>query len=67
MRVERPKLQIDITVEAREHLKSLAYSRGQTLTQFILLAAAEAGDSKAKKLIEKSMEEKRHRSSSKQK
>lgn len=44
-------MQIDITQEARDHLKSLAYSRGMTLSVFMLTAAAEAGDGKAKRLI----------------
>jgi hypothetical protein len=62
----RPKLQIDISPQARDYLKALAYSRGQTLTEYILIAAAEAGDAKAKKLIEESMKLKHHKSVSKQ-
>jgi hypothetical protein len=64
--VARTQLQIDITTEARDHLKSLAYSKGLTLKEYILKAAAEMGDAKAKRLIEVSLSATRIRSLNKQ-
>lgn len=52
------KLQIEITKEAKDHLKALAYSKGLTLTEYILNAAADHGDAKAKKLIAAILENK---------
>jgi uncharacterized protein (DUF1778 family) len=63
----RPKIQIDISPEARAYLKSLAYSRGQSLTEYILKAAADAGDAKAKRLIEESIKLKNKKAVNKRK
>lgn len=54
----REKMQIDITKEARDHLKALAYSKGMTLSVFMLKAAAAQGDAKAKRLIAQILKEK---------
>lgn len=51
--VPRTKLQIDISDEARAHIKALAYSKGMTLTEYVITAIADKGDAKAKKLLEK--------------
>jgi hypothetical protein len=64
--VARTQLQIDITTEARDHLKSLAYSKGLTLKEYVLKAVAEMGDAKARKLIEASLSVKRTKSISTQ-
>lgn len=48
----RLRFQIDTTKDVRDYAKAYAYQNGLTLNEFILLAIANAGDGKLKKLIE---------------
>jgi len=47
----RSKLQIDASKVVRDHAKAFAYQNGLSLNEFVLLAIAEAGDAKLKKLV----------------
>lgn len=51
----RPKLQIDASSDVRERAKAVAYDRGLSLTEFVLLALAKEGDKKLSGLIEKDL------------
>jgi hypothetical protein len=51
----RPKLQIDASSAVRERAKAVAYDRGLSLTEFVLLALAKEGDKKLTTLIEKDL------------
>lgn len=51
----RPKLQIDASAAVRERAKAVAYDRGMSLTEFVLLALAKQGDKKLTALIEEDL------------
>ena len=54
----RQKLQIDAPDEIRERAKAVAYTRGSSLTDFVLEALSKMGDAKLTKLIAKELEQK---------
>ena len=47
----RSRFQIDASKATRDYAKALAYKQGLSLTEFVLLAMAEVGDAKLKKLV----------------
>ncbi len=47
----RSRFQIDASKTTRDYAKAFAYQHGLSLTDFVLLAMAEVGDSKLKKLV----------------
>lgn len=47
------RFQIETTKEIKDHLKTLAYSEGKTLTEFFYEAIQDCGDKKLKVLIQK--------------
>jgi hypothetical protein len=51
----RPKLQVDASPAVRVRAKAVAYDRGLSLTEFVLLALAKEGDKKLANLIEKDL------------
>ena len=51
----RPKLQIDASSAVRERAKAVAYDRGLSLTEFVLMALSKEGDKKLASLIEKDL------------
>lgn len=51
----RPKLQIDASSAVRERAKAVAYDRGLSLTEFVLLALSKENDKKLSALIEKDL------------
>jgi len=51
----RPKLQIDASAELRQRAKAVAYERGLSLTEFVLLALSKEGDKKLAELIKKDL------------
>lgn len=51
----RPRFQINASTELINHAKALAYSRGLSLTEYILQAAAKDGDEKMKQLVKKEL------------
>ena len=51
----RPRFQINASTELINHAKGIAYSRGLSLTEYILQAMAKDGDEKLKKLVEKEL------------
>lgn len=53
----RPRFQVNASNELISHAKSIAYSRGVSLTEYVLKAIAKDGDEKMKKLVEKELAE----------
>jgi hypothetical protein len=51
----RPKLQIDASAAVRERAKAVAYDRGLSLTEFVLMALSKEGDKKLASLIDKDL------------
>ena len=54
---KRPKLQIDASPQIRQRAKAVAYARGISLKEFVLLALAKAGDKELAKLINKELKD----------
>jgi hypothetical protein len=50
-KTSRLRLQIDTSKEVRDYAKAYAYQNGLSLNEFVLLAIAESGDTKLKKLV----------------
>lgn len=57
MATNRPQLRIDASDDIRNRAKAVAYSRGLSLTEFVLQALSKANDKELTKLIEKDLEE----------
>ncbi|HVQ44181.1 MAG TPA: hypothetical protein VMT30_04420 [Candidatus Saccharimonadia bacterium] len=51
----RPRFQINAAPEILNEAKAIAYSRGLSLTEFVLQALAKDGNDKLKKLVEKDL------------
>jgi hypothetical protein len=51
----RPRFQINASPETLNRAKAIAYSRGLSLTEFVLQALAKEGDEELKKLINKDL------------
>jgi hypothetical protein len=51
----RPRLQINASTELINQAKAIAYSRGLSLTEYILQAMAKDGDEKLKQLVKKEL------------
>jgi hypothetical protein len=51
----RPKLQIDASPAVRKRAKAVAYDRGVSLTEFVLLALSKEGDKQLTALIEEDL------------
>lgn len=57
MATERPQLRIDASKKVINRAKAVAYGRGETLTEFVLLALSKAGDKELAKFIEQDLDE----------
>lgn len=53
----RPRFQINASTELINHAKAVAYSRGLSLTEFVLQAMAKDGDEKLKTLVSQELGE----------
>lgn len=51
----RPRFQINASTELINHAKAVAYSRGISLTEYVLQAMAKDGDEKMKQLVKKEL------------
>ncbi|MGB3009631.1 MAG: hypothetical protein WBB33_04740 [Candidatus Saccharimonadales bacterium] len=52
----RTQIRIDASKSLINRAKAIAYGRGQSLTEFVLLALANTGDKELTKLVEKDLE-----------
>ena len=52
----RTQIHIDASKSLINRAKAIAYGRGQSLTEFVLLALAKTGDKELTKLVEKDLE-----------
>lgn len=58
---ERPQLRIDASKKVTNRAKAIAYSNGQSLTEFVLRALAKTGDKELAKLIDEELKERANR------
>jgi len=67
MAKSRSQFQIDISPEIRNRAKAVAYGRGLTLTELILLAFTKTGDKELAGLAEQELKDRANRSRSSKK
>lgn len=60
MTADRPQLRIDASVAVKNRAKAIAYSRGLSLTEFVLQALAKE-DKELAKLIAKDLDDRQQR------
>ncbi len=61
MTADRPQLRIDASAGVKNRAKAVAYSRGLSLTEFVLQALAKEGDKELTKLIAKDLDDRQQR------
>lgn len=61
MTADRPQLRIDASLAVKNRAKAVAYSRGLSLTEFVLQALAKESDKELTKLIKNDLEDRQQR------
>jgi len=61
MTAKRSQIQIDVPTPIRNRAKSVAYDKGKTLTELVLMALQKIGDEELTALIKKDLKERAQR------